>query len=91
MASGYPADHPAHISLITKLNVSSESSLDSEQGELAILIEELQRVADCTSPFKFVYLSMDPYKPFGKGAGCVALVVRNLPSLTNLIKALDSR
>ena len=89
LASGYPAHHPAHISLISKLKVFSAP--DPARSELAALVGELQRVAERARPFRFVYLSMDPYTPFGQGAGCVALVVGTAPDLTSLITALESR
>ncbi|KAF7981233.1 hypothetical protein HWV62_34591 [Athelia sp. TMB] len=89
MASGYPAHHPAHISLICQLSVVSAP--DAARSELGALVGELQRVAARARPFRFVYLSMDPYTPFGQGAGCVALVVGSAPALTSLIAALEAR
>ena len=89
MASGYREDHPAHISLITNLRVFS--SLDLDSSDLVALMGELQRVAECTSPFRFTFVKMDRDRPFGEGAGCVALVVKHLASLTRLHKALKSR
>ncbi|KAF7981517.1 hypothetical protein HWV62_33085 [Athelia sp. TMB] len=89
MASGYPAYHPAHISLISRLKVFS--SLDPARSELAALVRELQLVAKRARPFRIGYLRMDPHTPFGKGAGCVALTVENTPDLNSLVAVLESR
>ncbi|KAF7981229.1 hypothetical protein HWV62_34583 [Athelia sp. TMB] len=88
MASGYPAYHPAHISLISRLKVFS--SLDPARSELAALVRELQLVAKRARPFRIGYLRMDPHTPFGKGAGCVALTVENTPDLNSLVAVLES-
>ncbi|KAF7981514.1 hypothetical protein HWV62_33079 [Athelia sp. TMB] len=49
MASGYPAHHPAHISLICQLSVLLAP--DAARSELGALVGKLQRVAGRARPF----------------------------------------
>lgn len=89
MAGGYPEHHPAHISLVTRLDLFF--SPDLERSKVAILERDLGCIADITNAFEFEFLPLDPNKPFGKGSRCVALVVKDLASLRDLIRAVESR
>lgn len=86
MANGYKTGNAAHISLVTRLQLSW--ALESDSTSVASLERQLQAVASYTTPFDFSYAEMDLRHPFGQG--CVAVAVRSPAYLKRIIADLDT-
>ncbi|KZP02925.1 hypothetical protein FIBSPDRAFT_905419 [Athelia psychrophila] len=87
-ANGFKADNAAHISLVNRLQLSW--ARDSDSTAVAALERQLQAVAYDTLPFDFAYIEMDPYRPFGRGGGCVAVAVRSPAYLKRVVTNLET-
>lgn len=88
MTNGFHAGHPAHISLVNRLQLFW--ACDSDSTSITALEKQLQAVTSSMSPFEFQYNEMDLREPFGRGRGCVAVTVRPITDLRIVIVHVEA-